>query len=96
MRDLYIYYQVGEDKAIVLHGLVTAMQARLAAAHGVATQLKRRPGARDGAQTWMEIYAATAPGFDAVLAAAVEQAGLPALTTGARHTEIFMDILPCA
>ena len=96
MIDLYIYYQVGERDAPALQALVAALQARLAAAHGVAAQLKRRPGAREGLQTWMEISSGCTPGFDAVLDAAVRAAGLAALTAGARHTEVFMDLMPCA
>ncbi|MET3130732.1 hypothetical protein AAKU55_000990 [Oxalobacteraceae bacterium GrIS 1.11] len=94
--SLYIYYQVREADAAALLVLVAALQAQLAARHGVVTQLKRRPEARDGLQTWMEIYSATAPGFGAALALAVDAAGLSALTAGARHTEVFMDLMPCA
>jgi hypothetical protein len=96
MNDLYIYYQVREDNAPALRELVTALQARLTAQHGVAAQLKRRPDTKDGLQTWMEIYAATAPGFEADLDAAARAAGVPALTAGARHTEVFTDLIPCA
>ncbi|MFM9433064.1 hypothetical protein ACFDR9_000093 [Janthinobacterium sp. CG_23.3] len=96
MNDLYIYYQVREEDAAALLGLVTALQARLGAQHGVAAQLKRRPDSKDGLQTWMEIYAATAPGFAAALDAAAQQSGVAALAAGARHTEVFMDLNPCA
>ncbi|MES3020402.1 MAG: DUF4936 family protein [Pseudomonadota bacterium] len=96
MFDLYIYYQVREADADALAARVRAMQARLAAAHGVEGQLKRRPDAKDGRQTWMEIYPATAAGFDAALAAAVQDAALSELTDGNRHTEIFTDLTPCA
>lgn len=96
MIDLYIYYQVGETDAPALHARVLELQARLAAAHGVACQLKRRPDVCDGLQTWMEIYTGAGPGFDAALDAAVRDAGLATLTAGARHTEVFMDLLTCA
>ena len=96
MLDLYIYYRVREADAEALRPLVAAMQARLSSAHGVLAQLKRRPGSQDGLQTWMEIYLATGAGFEASLADAAGQAGLPALTAGARHTEVFMDVCPCA
>jgi hypothetical protein len=94
--DLYIYYQVPEAQAAALQPAVRAMQAQLAAQHGVAGQLKFRPQARDGLQTWMEVYPATGPAFGAALDAAVAQAGLPALIAGPRHTEIFTDDVPCA
>jgi hypothetical protein len=96
MVDLYIYYKVREQHAAELAPRVRAMQAALAAHGGAAGTLKRRPGSSDGRQTWMEIYLASADGFDAVLAAAVRQAGLDQFTDGARHTEVFTDISTCA
>lgn len=96
MPDLFIYYRVPDEHAELLAPRVLAMQARLAAAHSVAGQLKRRPGSSDGRQTWMEIYFATGAGFDAALAAAVQQAALSELTDGERHTEVFTDLSTCA
>jgi hypothetical protein len=96
MADLYIYYQVREQLAPALAPKVRAMQAALAARYGVAGQLKRRPEARDGLQTWMEIYPATGAGFDAALASAVHDAALPELIEGPRHTEVFTDLITCA
>lgn len=96
MVDLYIYYKVREEHAAQLASRVGAMQAALAARGGVAGSLKRRPGASDGRQTWMEIYLATQDGFDIALAEAVRQAGLDQFTDGARHTEVFTDISTCA
>jgi folate-binding protein YgfZ len=60
--DLYIYYKVKDADAASLQAAVIAMQARLAQRHGVAGELKRRPGTRDGVQTWMEVYPATPAG----------------------------------
>ena len=94
--DLYIYYKVGFAAAGELAGRVSALQAALAASHGVAASLKRRPGDQDGLQTWMEVYGKVPEGFDAVLAAAVGASGIDALITGQRHTEIFVDIPSCA
>ncbi|MES2758552.1 MAG: DUF4936 family protein [Pseudomonadota bacterium] len=96
MNDLYIYYQVSEAHAAALELRVRAMQARLAGERGVSGQLKRRPEAADGLQTWMEIYPATAAGFDAALAAAVQDAALTELIAGKRHIEIFTDLHTCA
>ncbi|HJV02717.1 MAG TPA: DUF4936 family protein [Burkholderiaceae bacterium] len=96
MRDLYIYYQVREADAPALLPRVAAMQAALARQFGVAGQLKRRPEVREGLQTWMEVYPGTGEEFGAALAAAVEQAQVPALIAGARHVEVFMDMPPCA
>ena len=66
-------------------------------------RLKRRPEARDGLQTWMEVYPAVDAGFASMLAGAVHAAGLDALLAGPRHAEVFMDLplpgaeaTPCA
>ena len=96
MNDLYIYYQVRDADVAALSQRVRAMQARLLAGHAIAGQLKRRPEAKDGLQTWMEIYPATGDGFDAALVAAVRDAALAELIAGNRHTEIFTDLPTCA
>lgn len=96
MQDLYIYYRVREANAAELAPKVRAMQQQLATKLGIVGKLKRRPQAPDGVQTWMEVYLATSTGFEAVLAAAVHDAGLGVLIDGKRHTEVFLDIAPCA
>ncbi|MEG1053059.1 MAG: DUF4936 family protein [Janthinobacterium sp.] len=96
IKDLYVYYQVKEEHAQALEARVRAMQAKLAAASGVAPQLKRRPDSKDGLQTWMEIYPVVGEGFTELLAGASDEAGLLSLTAGVRHTEVFMDLPPCA
>lgn len=96
MADLYIYYRVADAHAAQLAPRVLAMQAALAAQHGIAGQLKRRPESADGRQTWMEVYPATGAGFDAALHAAVHAAALSELIDGPRHTEVFTDLRPCA
>jgi hypothetical protein len=60
------------------------------------TALKRRPEAKDGRHTWMEVYLAVPDGFDAVLERSVEQAQLARLIDGERHAERFMDAASCA
>ena len=98
--DLYVYYRVRSGDADSLLPRVRALQAQLAAAHGVAPQLKRRPpatdGSGDGVQTWMEVYPATIPGFADVLAQTAGTFDLAPLIVGPRHTEVFMDIASCA
>lgn len=96
MADLYIYYRVRDEDAATLAPRVRAMQAQLAGADAPAGQLKRRPLSSDGMQTWMEIYPARAAGFESELDAAVQRAGLLDLIDGKRHTEVFMDLSPCA
>ncbi|MES2323856.1 MAG: DUF4936 family protein [Pseudomonadota bacterium] len=96
MGDLYIYYRVRDGDAAALAARVCAMQARLALAHPVTAQLKRRPGSADGLQTWMEIYNGADRDFDAALDAAVQEAALSELISGERHTEVFTDLDSCA
>jgi hypothetical protein len=96
MIDLYVYYKVRSDRAAQLEPLVRAMQARLASAHGVSAQLKRRPGESDGMQTWMEVYPSVSAGFSDLLAQAELGTVLAGLIDGARHTEVFTDLTACA
>lgn len=94
--DLYIYYKVAEVQAPALLPRVQAMQLALAERHGVTTALKRRPEARDGRQTWMEIYQGAPKAFEEALARALADTGVGAMIDGGRHTETFVDIEPCA
>ncbi|QBE66467.1 DUF4936 family protein [Pseudoduganella lutea] len=94
--DLYVYYRVRDEDAGQLLPRVRVMQAQLAAAHGVAPQLKRRPESTGGMQTWMEVYPATLPDFTDALAHAADASNLGPLVAGPRHTEVFMDISSCA
>jgi hypothetical protein len=94
MIDLYVYYKVRALDAATLAPRVRAMQAALAADQGVSAQLKCRPQASDGLQTWMEVY----PGVPAAFAGALEQAaaaaGLDDLVQGPRRAEVFVDLSP--
>lgn len=96
MRDLFVYYKLPVQHAGALAPLVRAMQADLAARHGVAAQLKQRPLAQEGLLTWMEIYPAVDDDFAAALDAAADAAGLARWLSGPRRTEVFMDLPPCA
>ncbi|MCA1246580.1 DUF4936 family protein [Massilia sp. MS-15] len=88
MIDLYVYYKVRDTDAAHLAPRVRAMQAQL----GSPAQLKRRPEARAGLQTWMEVY----PSVPAAFAGAVEQAaleaGLHSFIDGPRRSEVFTDL----
>ena len=98
MVDLYVYYKVREHDAERLAPLVRAMQERLANGEGVPVQvqLKRRPGAKDGLETWMEVYPGVGEGFAAALDSAAQAAGLHAIIEGPRRAEVFTDLAPCA
>ena len=94
--DLYVYYKVQAAHAAGLQAAVVAMQSSLSAAHGVGAQLKRRPEAPGGLQTWMEVYPGAGDAFLAALDAAAAQAGLARWIAGPRHVEVFEDMPPCA
>ena len=100
MIDLYVYYKVRESDAAALAPRVRALQDDVAVRFGVAGRLKRRPEARDGVQTWMEVYdgvdAAFAAAFASSLADAAAAAHLDDLLAGPRHVETFTDLPPCA
>jgi hypothetical protein len=96
MNDLYVYYKVRKEHADQLEMHLRIMQAEIGANTGIYGDIKRRPLAKDGVQTWMESYLATAAGFEQTLDAAVREAGLAAWIDGERHCEIFTDLDPCA
>jgi hypothetical protein len=95
-RDLYIYYRVPVAHAAELQKRAAAMQRCLSGDYGIVARLKRRPGEKDGCQTWMEIYEAVPPDFEEMLDRALVREGLAGLIDGQRHTEIFVDVCSCA
>ena len=96
MLDLYVYYKVRDEHAARLEALVRAMQSRIAQQHRVHVQLKRRPGSKEGLQTWMEVYPAVDAAFPALLERAAHEEGLGDMIDGPRRAEIFTDLTPCA
>ncbi len=92
MIDLYVYYKVREGDAAALAPRVRALQDGM----GVPAQLKRRPEASAGLQTWMEVYPGVDDGFPARLEDAARSAGFEGLIEGPRRAEIFTDLPPCA
>ncbi|SNS78448.1 protein of unknown function [Noviherbaspirillum humi] len=90
--DLYVYYRVKADDAQALRDAARGMQAALQREHGVACSLKRRPEAKDGMHTWMEVYLSVPAGFDAILEEAAADDALRRLIAGPRHTETFLEI----
>ena len=94
--DLYVYYRVRVGDATQLQAQVATMQSRLTQEYAVAAALKRRPEAKDGRHTWMEVYLAVPDGFETALNQAVEQVKLAQLIDGERHAEIFLDAASCA
>ncbi|AXA90870.1 DUF4936 family protein [Massilia sp. YMA4] len=92
MTDLYVYYKVRDADTAPLRERVHALQRELAATHGVAPQLKRRPAAQDGLQTWMEVYPNVGAGFADALEQACARADIAPLLAGPRHNEVFTDL----
>jgi hypothetical protein len=94
--DLYIYYRVACAHEQEARTRIGSMQDRIAARHGIAGSLKRRPEPSDGRHTWMEVYPAVPENFLQLLDAAVDDAALGELIDGERHIEFFMDGHTCA
>ena len=94
--DLYVYYHVPVANAAALLLKVQAMQQSLSAQFSMQTGLKRRPELSNDCQTWMEVYPDVSGDFADALGDAVAAHALPALISGERHTEIFVDIDACA
>ena len=93
MIDLYVYYKVRDEDAARLEPLVRGLQARVAAC---GARLMRRPGSKEGVQTWMEVYPGVTDAFAARLEAAALEAGLEGLIAGPRRAEVFLELSPCA
>ena len=91
--DLYVYYKVRTEDAARLESLVRSLQASVPSS---AAQLKRRPGSRDGLQTWMEVYPGVTEAFAAELEAAAAAMGFDALIAGPRRAEVFVELTACA
>ena len=87
--DYYVYYRVRCEQVPSLLPKVRQMQAALSRCCRVA--LKRRPEQTDHCQTWMEVYLAAPDDFEAQLAQELLAAAIPALISGERHIERFMD-----
>ena len=96
MVDLYVYYKVRTEDAARLEPLVRSLQEQVAGPARSGAQLKRRPGSRDGLQTWMEVYPDVSESFAAGLEAAAAGSGFGALVVGPRRAEVFVELTPCA
>jgi len=94
MVDLYVYYKVRDEHAAALLPRVRALQARVTGPG--AARLLRRPGNKNGLQTWMEVYPGVPETFAAELEAALDGAGLDGLVEGPRRVEVFMEFPACA
>lgn len=94
--DLYIYYRAAVADAQAVIAEACSLQRLLHAAHGVPGGLKRRPEPDDGRHTWMEVYHAVPDNFAQDVDRMLDQTRLARLTDGKRHTEYFLDCLPCA
>ncbi|MBI3283985.1 MAG: DUF4936 family protein [Burkholderiales bacterium] len=94
--DCYIYFKASAQQVTEVMQQEALLQAAIGAQTGISARLQRRPQASDDCHTWMEIYRAVPPGFEAQLAQALAQTALPGLVHGERHAEYFVDATPCA
>lgn len=94
--DIYVYYRVPLANTSGLQQRVQAMQQSLTQRFQIQSSLKRRPELSHDCQTWMEIYPQVPADFGTALAESVTAYGLPALISGERHVETFVDIEACA
>lgn len=97
MRELFVWYRVGDDRVAEARAAVRAMQETLAASWpGLQARLLIRDDA-GGGQTWMETYARNADaasesdGIDDAIEDAIATAALmlAAFLDGTRHVEAF-------
>ncbi|MDF3035170.1 MAG: hypothetical protein K0S28_444 [Paucimonas sp.] len=93
--ELYVYYRAACAYSDELASKIKNMQNGLARNTGASCALKRRPEAKDGHYTWMEIYAGVTEDFLPLLQCAIAEAGIEGLIDGSRHTEVFMDANAC-
>jgi hypothetical protein len=94
MQHWFVYYKLDAPMARDLEPRLRRMQQDAAAGNGVRTQLMRRVDGEGGQTTVLEVYGdITQPEeFEAVLAAAVARADLPASLVGQRRAERFEDL----
>ncbi len=88
-RRHYVYYRVAQADLAVAVAAVGAVQAALKARHaGLGAELLRRPGARDGAVTLMEVWIFDA-GHDAQAIETEAAAASQRWCRDGRHLEVF-------
>jgi len=94
MRELFVYYRVAADQALLARAEVERLQAELRDRHaGLQTRLLHGLGHAEAAQTWMEIYSRPLHrnGVTRALQMEIEAAAdrLVPLIMGPRHLEAF-------
>lgn len=93
MIALYVYYKTPVAQDAAVREAVARLAALVAQAGHAPFGTWRRPEARDGLRTWMEVHAPVpareVDALEALLARSAAQAGLEALLVGARHVERF-------
>lgn len=88
----YVYYRVAEADLAAAVAAVQAAQRRLRDANaGLHTECLRRPGAKDGLVTLMEIYAFATTHDTAAVEAQAAAASAP-WRRGERHVEAFVPL----
>jgi hypothetical protein len=90
--DLYIYYKARIEHSNSLQLAALSMQSAVASKLNIATALKRRPDAKDGLHTWMEVYLDVPTDVETHLTYSLSQTNLSAIIEGGRHTEYFLNV----
>ncbi len=86
----YVYYRVGEADLGAAVAAVGTVQRALRNAHpGLSAECLRRPGAKDGLVTLMEVYA-FGPAHDPAAVEAEAAAASAPWRRGERHVEAFV------
>ena len=93
--ERYVYYRVREADVAAARAAVFALQAALRHDDpSLEARVLRRPEAREGLQTWMEVYARCG-GVSPAQGEAIErcaEAALAGLIAGPRHVETFASL----
>ena len=95
MRELFIYFRAQAEDDAAVKAAVYQMQDEMRRAWpGLSARLLRRPEAKDGLRTWMEVYSMPGPGgVTDSLQSAIEACARRAVPcpVGERHVEVFVD-----
>jgi hypothetical protein len=91
MKELYVYYRIGQlDVPAARQQVEAAFDALKRGQAGLHARLLCRAQPGEGQETWMEVYThpqGITPGLQAVIESATRE--LPAARVGNRHIEVF-------
>ncbi len=91
--DLYVYYKVRTSDAQAFGDRAREWLKQLSADYGVAASLSRRPEAKDGLHTWMEVFPQAGEPLELDLDRRMKDFGLDTFICGERRVERFLRVL---